>query len=694
MPDPLTGRFPPEIVALHRAIKAIPDAELTAWMSLPLGKGGGRPDFLVVRDGGGAFLLAVCGAGQADVEEASGASLFRGGGGGFPGTAEAARVRQFVSGVRGSGNGHADVGPNGAQSTAAAGPVTAVVCYPHVAQAVLDAVPPGLRPEGVLLLGRERCQAKELAEFFRSAPSQAPDAESLALLRGAFNPESVVPRGFCPSAPRVAERNTEAALAPVLLDYDQEQWAKQRLLLSPEAAQVAEAAQLSGASLVTGVAGSGKSLVLLFRACTQARLAPQTRSLVLTHNKALRNELWQRFGELGKPPNVEWHTFYSWIWPMVEARRPGLQIVQYQDRERLIAGSAEPFFAGIKPEQVVFLGEEFDWMQDRGLVREEEYLGAGRAGRGVALGREARRKVFAAFRAYRAALEQSNREDWSGLALLCWNLVQSGEITPLRRQFIYIDEAQFFAPVWFRIIGAALDQQTGQIHLAADPTQGFLKRGGAWSEAGLDLRGRSTRLRRSYRSTRQILAFAARFYAARQTGDTLPDLNLPGEEELARAPEGPEPFVLRLTARQDELLRAANEIRQMLGRGALPEDILVIEAGSRGAAQVIQFLEGALGSGRAADARETPPAGAAGRVRVCGINAATGLEAPVVFVIGAAEMLEAEGAYSLKPEARAELVRDNTRRLYMAFTRAARSLVVTWAGGQLPHWLEAEGAGD
>jgi len=33
-----------------------------------------------------------------------------------------------------------------------------------------------------------------------------------------------------------------------------------------------------------------------------------------------------------------------------------------------------------------------------------------------------------------------------------------------------------------------------------------------------------------------------------------------------------------------------------------------------------------------------------------------------------------------------ELVRDNTRRLYMAFTRAGQRLVVTWSGTSAPPW--------
>jgi superfamily I DNA/RNA helicase len=56
--------------------------------------------------------------------------------------------------------------------------------------------------------------------------------------------------------------------------------------------------------------------------------------------------------------------------------------------------------------------------------------------------------------------------------------------------------------------------------------------------------------------------------------------------------------------------------------------------------------------------------------------AATGLEAAVVFLLGADGLLESEADPRLDPNARAELAADHTRLLYMACTRAARRLVI------------------
>ena len=487
-----------------------------------------------------------------------------------------------------------------------------------------------------------------------------------------------MPYRFMPR--RSLPRRIDAELTPVLLDYDQEWWTKHRLVLPADAALVAEESASGGdAALVTGVAGSGKTLVLLFRACHQARLHPGSRSLVLTHNRALRHELEARFGELGAPPNVEWNTFFGWADRWLNIAPPRLETVQYEARDQLVLAAATPVFGEIVPRQLEFLRDEIDWMKDRALVNSAEYLRADRAGRGVRLSEEQRARVLQVFERYEAMLQERAAEDWSGRALRFWRLVESGRVVPGPYEFIYVDEAQFFAPVWFRVVRRAMHPETGRLFLAADPTQGFLKRRQSWLGCGIDLRGRSTRLRRSYRNTRQILMFAAAFYRQR-IGDEDDDLNLPEDSELASAPEGEEPRIIELTSRQDEVTRVANEVQAYIREGGDPADVLVLSAQGVRSVLIRDTLTTALGPNVVTNARDTA---GVGTVRVCGLDAGTGLEAPIVFVIGAAELLGSEDDLQRTEDQRAELRRDNTRRLYMAFTRAAQRLVITWVG-QIP----------
>ena len=62
------------------------------------------------------------------------------------------------------------------------------------------------------------------------------------------------------------------------------------------------------------------------------------------------------------------------------------------------------------------------------------------------------------------------------------------------------------------------------------------------------------------------------------------------------------------------------------------------------------------------------------------LNAATGLEAPVVILLGMDHLLESENDLRLSDGERGDLRRDHTRLLYMGFTRAGQRLVVIRSG--------------
>lgn len=668
VPDPLIGSVSPEVHRVYRQLKAIPGDDIACWMCLPLPGSDARPEFLVLHRETTAFLLSVATTSQADADEAVHGGLFSRGSAaptdlGLP---HRTLMKEFLATVVGAPT----------STGLAERAVYSLVLFPNVNHATLKHAFPENPHEDAYWLGSDYITANGLFQSFERLASGTLTNPVLAVLRSCFTPESVMPHRFSPR--RRLQRNVQPVITPMLLDYDQEWWVKHRLALPEEAMSVAEEPVSRGgdAALVTGVAGSGKSLVLLFRACNQARLQPTSRSLILTHNRALRHELEARFGELGAPPNVEWNTFFGWADRWLAGIRSNPSILQYEARDDAVCVAAEPVFGRIEPRQVEFLRDEIDWMKDRAIGTIPDYLGADRVGRGVRLDDAQRRKVFRVFERYETLLKERGAEDWSGRALRFWRLVEGNTITPGPYDFIYVDEAQFFAPVWFRTVRRALSPDIGRLFLAADPTQGFLKRRQSWLACGLDLRGRSTRLRRSYRNTRQILEFAAAFYRQRVAEED-EELNLPGEEALTSAPDGEEPHILTVTSRQDEVTRVANEVQAFVSNGGNPSDVLVLSAQGSRNLEARTALAGVLGAARVTNARDTARLGA---VRVCGLDAGTGLEAPIVFLIGVADLLAAEDDLQRSQDQRVELRRDNTRRLYMAFTRAAQRLVVTWVG--------------
>jgi len=100
---------------------------------------------------------------------------------------------------------------------------------------------------------------------------------------------------------------------------------------------------------------------------------------------------------------------------------------------------------------------------------------------------------------------------------------------------------------------------------------------------------------------------------------------------------------------------------------------------------MIAAIDKKLGRGAALDPKDSHPGN---YVRVTTINAGTGLEAPVVFLMGLQQFFEQEESLRLSKDDQVEQVLSNTRKIYMAVTRAGQRLVITYVG-RVPAMLES-----
>jgi superfamily I DNA/RNA helicase len=70
--------------------------------------------------------------------------------------------------------------------------------------------------------------------------------------------------------------------------------------------------------------------------------------------------------------------------------------------------------------------------------------------------------------------------------------------------------------------------------------------------------------------------------------------------------------------------------------------------------------------------------------------AATGLERPIVFLLGADDLFDTEEDPRLSPEEKREKIRDHTRLIYVALTRAMERLVIFTR--EQDRWIRCEEA--
>jgi superfamily I DNA/RNA helicase len=288
--------------------------------------------------------------------------------------------------------------------------------------------------------------------------------------------------------------------------------------------------------------------------------------------------------------------------------------------------------------------------------------------------------MFDAFQAYQKNLEKKNARDWGDVPRLLWQLSETDQVKLPEYDIILVDEAQFFAPIWIRLIQKALNPKNGHLFIVADPTQGFLGRGTSWKSLGLEARGHTHSLRRSYRTTREIMQFATLLYRQRLADEKDDDILIP---DLLNMPNGAFPQIIPLTSPQDEIARVANEVESLVKQGFPKKHLLLLHSDGWGVNNLIQAIDDRLGKNAAFDPKDNYPGD---YVRVTTINAGAGLESQIVFLVGLRLLFEEEQSLRLSDEEREGLIRDNTRKLYMAATRAGQRLVLTYSG-ELPEVL-------
>jgi hypothetical protein len=291
-PNNPVGAIPPETLKVFRLLKRLPDT-YTIWQRLIPGAEMG-PDFWVRRSDGRTALIKVSTTTLADVRGAMQKRLFEQTT--QPGITEQIALTRFAEGLS-----LPDV-----QLFFDA--VLGLVLFPGVARADLNPVRPTVQPSGITWGAKEDLAPERFGAWLDTHLGPPLTAEQTDVLRRAFSPEIVVPTHMTVRTP--LDRGTAAGLTDYVLSYNQEWVLKHDLDLSDEAAAVGNDLRLQ---LVNGVAGSGKSLILLYRARLLRQFFPHKRILVLTHNKPLIRELESRYLRLsGGDREVEWRTFHGW----------------------------------------------------------------------------------------------------------------------------------------------------------------------------------------------------------------------------------------------------------------------------------------------------------------------------------------------------------------------------------------------
>ena len=460
------------------------------------------------------------------------------------------------------------------------------------------------------------------------------------------------------------------------LEYPWERWI---VFLHPTQRGVVERCY-GGPARVSGAAGTGKSVVALHRAAALARSAPQGRVLLTTFSKTLAARLSQNADlllgsdapERARIDIVHLHKLARDAWVNTLKRKFAF-INAKRFNELLQAAIARTGVAECSP---AFLKAEWEAIVNFwGIDHEEAYLGASRKGRGTRLGARQRRAVWRVFAELLAVLEEKHYMTWERL---CFRLAAELAERPPPYRHVVADEAQDFGPAEFRLLRTLVTPSDNDLFLCGDAGQRIYQPRFSWKAAGIEVRGRATRLTVNYRTTEQIRRFADTLLPAAldEDGDSKPE-----PRASISLLKGPPPEVSGYANVNEEITSVAQRLRELTSGGFSPRDIAIF---CRSETRLKERAEPALQQCSLAGhylSDDAPPTDA--HVSLGSMHRAKGLEFKVVIVMGCDEdMLPRASVLSeLVDEAdRAVFIEQERQLLYVACTRARERLLVTYSG--------------
>lgn len=470
-----------------------------------------------------------------------------------------------------------------------------------------------------------------------------------------------------------------------------------RIFLHPEQRKIAYK-DYSGPALVRGGAGTGKTVVAMHRAKFLAdRIEKEQayagqRVLLTTFTTSLAHDIQSNLltlcpEHLNTPtPRIEVINLDRWVSQFLKRKNFSREVAYFDDaKERLDEIWREVLDDHEIPKGLSepFIRAEWDRViQAKGVTDLRGYLKVPRLGRGTPLDRRKRAALWPIFANYRARMISEGLAEPDDAYREATEILTS-EAPNLPYAAVIVDEAQDMGEQAFKLVRAIIPEtSTGDqnsLFIVGDAHQRIYSRKASLASCGINVRGRSRRLRLNYRTTEEIRSWAVSVLE----GMSVDDLN-DGSDSFrgyVSLLHGVSPELLQFNSEAEELNNIVNWVTAQASMSIQLSDIGILCARRSDIDRVREALKLAtidtvsLGSGP--DDRSKPG------VRVATMHRAKGLE---FFAIAIPFMSESKfppfGALSSAVDDAdlEDIMLQSRSLLHVAATRAKRALMISWSG--------------
>ncbi len=440
---------------------------------------------------------------------------------------------------------------------------------------------------------------------------------------------------------------------------------------------------MSGPTMVRGGAGTGKSTVALYRVKEVLERPGATGKetvLFTTYTRALLTVTRQLLEQILTPEQLLRVRIATCDQVAREIVAGARKVGNFESsagaarrladlRRRFVPVSASAFESTVRQRALArlsdeYLLEEFDWIVDgRGLRTLDEYRAAPRPGRGVPFPDRLRETVWQLHQQFKA---EAPAERFPWIRNEAVQLAAQGNWRG-HWDYVIVDEAQDLSPSALALLAETCKFPEG-LFFAADTKQSLYSRSYSWTAVHprLQFTGRTSVLKRNYRSTREIDRAAFGLLQAEE-GEAL--------QRSTSIHEGPLPVLARGISEENEADWIVRFVRQMARHLHLqPNAAAVLVPENRVGEELAKGLVDAGLPARFFAGKDLDLS--ADAVKVLTLHSAKGLEFPIVVVAGLHP-----GTYPVREdyddlELFGECMRHERRLLYVGLTRAMRGLML------------------
>jgi superfamily I DNA/RNA helicase len=304
-------------------------------------------------------------------------------------------------------------------------------------------------------------------------------------------------------------------------DGELEGW---RVWLHPEQRKLAYK-DYNGPAMVRGGAGTGKTVVAMHRAKALADVLAKSdknkgkKILVTTFTTTLAKDIEANLKTLcpehfkSTPARIEIINLDRWATQYLKKKQFNRTVVSFDSNDEMQAIWTDAIDQTI-PDGLSdsFIRAEWEQIiQAKGINELQSYLRVSRVGRGTQLNRNKRKELWNIFEKYRAGLVQAGLAERDDVYREALPLLLN-EPGKLDYAGVVVDEAQDMGEQAFKLIRAIMsdnnESDANSIFIVGDAHQRIYNRKTTMSSCGINVVGRSRKLKLNYRTTHEIRALA------------------------------------------------------------------------------------------------------------------------------------------------------------------------------------------